>query len=631
MRLSRSIAGLFSGGLAMLAGFQAAQSAPAPGQILSFKPKQEGIQITIPAAADEPSLKVELVKGAKKGSGWVLKDSQGTLLRRFFDTNDDNRIDIWSYYRDGLEVYRETDTNFNGKADQYRWLNSGGAKTGVDENEDERIDNWLAMSPEEASQEILRAVSTRDFSRLKSLLLTEADLKHLGLPSDIDRKVREQLSGAAVKFQATVAKTPGLSDKTAWLHVEMTTPLCLPTDQTGARADIYRYAKGTILYDTAGKTDWMQTGEMFLVNGAWKLADAPIPGAVSEEDGAPRVGGNRLDLEKDPELKKLVDELAALDATIDSTPGAGANPALAKHHLSRADLLEKILPRVKPEDRDPWVRQIADSLGSAMQNSPATDTKAGTRLASLEEQLAMALPGSNLAAYISFRKLQSDYSVRISKPGEDFAKLQADWSAQLTKFVQTYPKAEDTPDALLQLGMINEFLGKDVEARNWYGQVVKKFADKPQVAKASGSIRRLDSEGQLFTLSGKLLANPAQDFDIASLKDRVVVVYYWAGWNGQTVGDFAKLKLLQETYAPKGLELVLVNLDTTAEEANAFLKRSTVQGHHLHQPGGLDGKLATDYGIQVLPQIFLVGKDGKALGKNLQVSSLEDELKKHLK
>jgi len=111
----------------------------------------------------------------------------------------------------------------------------------------------------------------------------------------------------------------------------------------------------------------------------------------------------------------------------------------------------------------------------------------------------------------------------------------------------------------------------------------------------------------------------------------MVVVYYWASWNGQTLGDFAKLKLIMETYGPKGLDLVCVNLDTTSEEATTFLKRSPFAAQHLYQPGGLEGKLATDYGIQVLPQVFLVGKDGKVVGKNLQISTVEEEIKKSLK
>jgi len=632
MRQSWKLASLFSGGIAFLSvAFPVLAAPPTASQILSFKPKQGNIIFAIPSAEEEPSCKVELVKGAVKGSGWVLKDAQGNLLRKFFDSNEDNQIDIWSYYKDGIEVYREIDSNFNGKPDIYRWLNSAGTKVGIDENEDAFIDSWQTISPEEVSQEILKAVAAKDFSKLKPLFLTEADLKTLDLQGDALRKVREQILAAPAKFKATLTKLPTLDDKTTWLHVEMATPQCLPADQTGSKNDIFRHSKGTVLYEAAGKTDWLQTGEMFLVNGAWKLADGPIPGAISEDEGSTRPGSNKIDLEKDPELKKLVDDLATIDASAESNITGGASATLAKHHLRRADHLEKILAKVKPEERDPWIRQLADSLSSAAQNSPAADTLAAKRLTSLEDQLAKGLPGSNLAAYVSFRNLQADYASRISKPGEDFNKIQNDWMTRLAAFVQAYPKADDTPDALLQLGMVSEFLGKEVEAKNWYTQIGKNFVGKPQAAKALGSIRRMDSEGQPFTLSGTSLTNPSQTFDIASLKDKMVVVYYWASWNGQTLGDFAKLKLIIENYAAKGIELVCVNLDTTSEEATAFLKRSPITAQHLYQSGGLEGKLAADYGIQVLPQLFLVGKDGKVVGKNLQVSNVEEEIKKNLK
>ena len=46
-------------------------------------------------------------------------------LRRYYSSKGTG-IDIWSYYKDGLEVFREIDSNFNGKKDQYRWLNGAG-------------------------------------------------------------------------------------------------------------------------------------------------------------------------------------------------------------------------------------------------------------------------------------------------------------------------------------------------------------------------------------------------------------------------------------------------------------------------------------------------------------------------
>src|SRR6266851_826968 len=146
---------------------------PTPQQMLNLKPKQEGVAYTIPEADKVATCKVEKVTG-RKGSGWILKDADGKTLRLFFDTNADDKVDVWSYYRDGVEVYRETDTNFTGKPDQYRWLNAGGAKFGIDEAKDFHVKHWKVISPEEVSQEILAALANHDFARLQALMLTEA-------------------------------------------------------------------------------------------------------------------------------------------------------------------------------------------------------------------------------------------------------------------------------------------------------------------------------------------------------------------------------------------------------------------------------------------------------------------------
>src|ERR1700722_16226608 len=106
---------------------------PTPQQMLALKPKIEGVAYSTPDADKVANLKVEKVTGKKGGSGWVLKDADGKTLRLFYDSNDDNKVDVWSYYKDGVEVYREIDTNFTGRADQYRWLNAAGTKWGIDE------------------------------------------------------------------------------------------------------------------------------------------------------------------------------------------------------------------------------------------------------------------------------------------------------------------------------------------------------------------------------------------------------------------------------------------------------------------------------------------------------------------
>jgi hypothetical protein len=264
-----------------------------------------------------------------------------------------------------------------------------------------------------------------------------------------------------------------------------------------------------------------------------------------------------------------------------------------------------------------------------MQNSTADDTIAAGKLERLEKQLVETVPASSLTATVVYRRLQAEYSVSLQKPGADYGKVQTDWQAKLTKFVEGYPKSDDAADALLQLGMSGEFAGKDAEAKKWYGQLVQDFSDKPQAAKAKGAVRRLECEGKEMELAGPQLAGGA--YDLTASRGKVVVVYYWASWNQQATGDFVKLKQMLDANAGKGVDVVCINLDSSAEEASAGIKRVGAVGIQLHQAGGLDCKLASDYGIMVLPNLFLVGKDGKIVSRTVQTANIEEEVKKLVK
>ena len=126
--------------------------------------------------------------------------------------------------------------------------------------------------------------------------------------------------------------------------------------------------------------------------------------------------------------------------------------------------------------------------------------------------------------------------------------------------------------------------------------------------------------------------NNANPFNVASLRGKTVVVYYWTSWqNGVAKDLFTLTHLIKKFEGPTGLQVVTVNLDNEAGTAAAFLQKNPAPGIHLfQQPSGLDGALAKQYGVNVLPQLFLVGPNGKVISHTVQMSSLEDELNKLL-
>src|SRR5262249_50542355 len=161
-------------------------------------------------------------------------------------------------------------------------------------------------------------------------------------------------------------------------HLETSPPQCVPAETSGTKQDMIRYARGTILCETNGKHDWIQTGAMIKVGLAWRIIDAPAAG-----DG----GGESATASVDPALQGLLDQLRDHDAKAPKTEVAGASADLVSYNLTRANLLEQIIAKVKPEEREQWIRQLADCLAAAAQYSTDADKTAFQRLQRLEEQI----------------------------------------------------------------------------------------------------------------------------------------------------------------------------------------------------------------------------------------------------
>ncbi len=90
---------------------------PTPAQMLDprLAPKHDDVVITTPGADELAACTVVQVFGqSPSSSGWVLLDAKKQKLRQFFDTAGRGNVDSWSYFRDGVEVYREFDTKSKG-------------------------------------------------------------------------------------------------------------------------------------------------------------------------------------------------------------------------------------------------------------------------------------------------------------------------------------------------------------------------------------------------------------------------------------------------------------------------------------------------------------------------------------
>ncbi|MCI0358672.1 MAG: TlpA family protein disulfide reductase [Planctomycetaceae bacterium] len=611
---------------------------PTPADALKLAPVQADVDYDRPAAADIDKcvVDVETVGGI---TGWVVKTESGQVLRRFLDTNGDNKVDQWCYFKDGIEIYRDIDANFNNKADQYRWLGTAGTRWGLDDDENQRIDSWKILSAEEATAEIVAALRDKDSARFRRVLISADELRSLGLSEEQSKELASKISAASTAFADVAARQKIVSAKSEWLHFGASRPGVVAAGTNGAEKDLTVYDNVTTVVETDGKHSQLVIGTMIKVGDTWRIFDLPKNLAGEQTAAAsvgyffqaainarPEVPENVPGSNVNPALQKLLGTLEKLDKSI---AAATSRTEQARLNAERADLLEQVIKAVETaEDRNLWVRQYAETISAAVQSGVFLD--GAKRLASLVTQVSKLPEANELVPYVKFRQMSAAYNLSLQDKDADFEKLNKQWLEDLEAFVKEYETSPDAAEAMLQVAIGNEFSGKEKEAIEWFGRITTDFPKSDLAPKAAGAKRRLESVGKPLVLKGKTIEG--KPFDLAASNGKIVLIHYWATWCEPCKQDLETIRNLQAKYGKDGFVPVGVNLDNSAADATTYLRNNkTLPWQQVYEQGGLEGRLATEMGILTLPTMILIGKDGKVANRNIHAGELDAELKKMLR
>jgi thiol-disulfide isomerase/thioredoxin len=580
---------------------------------LSYTPRQSNIAYDKVAEKDIDSCssKYETRSGFE---GLVIYNADGQPIRRFADGNSDRQVDQWCYYKDGIEIYRDIDSDFNGAADQYRWLGTGGTRWGIDKNEDGKIEQWKVISAEEVTMEIVEAIKLRDDERFRKLLVSDSELKILGLGEDKGDQLTSRLDSARKGF-AEFAKTQKLiTVGTKWAHFAADKPGIVPAGTEGAAQDIVAYENVIAIVDNDGTSQQLMVGTLVQIGSAWRLADLPRTinaDSVLADSGLffPASASNRTSTTSSEsglsqEVQRLLTDLEKLEDSIKDEAGDRA-----KLHEEKAKVLLKLIAANKGTDQmELWIKQFADSISSATQSGEYPEGVEKLRL--LVSQLGNMPKGKEFVPYVAYRLLSTEYTLKSALPKADYARLQSEYMEKLETFAGEYPESIDSADALIQIGLNLELAGDEPEAEKWYRKVSTKFPESIQGRKAYGAIARLSLEGRQFRIAGKTL--DGKQIDTKTMAKTPVLVHYWASWCGPCKEDMAELRKIQAKYSRQNLQIIGVNLDTDPRVAKEALDGGkSFPWPHIQEQGGFESDLAVGLGVLSVPVTILIDGDGK--------------------
>lgn len=127
----------------------------------------------------------------------------------------------------------------------------------------------------------------------------------------------------------------------------------------------------------------------------------------------------------------------------------------------------------------------------------------------------------------------------------------------------------------------------------------------------------------LYNPSGKLVG-------LKSFMGKYILVDLWASWCVPCRKVNPQLVKLYNKYSNQSFEIIGISFDTNKEKWQEAIKTDQLPWVHVSDLKGTNGEVGIKYGVNYIPQNYLLDPNGKVIGKNLKIETIEDMLKPHI-
>ena len=358
---------------------------------------------------------------------------------------------------------------------------------------------------------------------------------------------------------------------------------------------------------------WFHT-TLALVMGAGLAAPSMLPAGEAEEAAA-----DSYALPKDATIEDLMAFIKGLKTNLpDVTTREEYNEHMTKAHAAIVEACDKILA-IEP-DKEAALESKLTSLWKLYELQQPLAAENVRKLAEELKDDKRDYISSKARYYLLWPRM---LGINRKKPDE-IKSLIADMNAELQK--RTYDPR--VPSLATMIAGTIEMTGENelaIEACETFAASLgsRDFSQSERLKAMASKIKLI---GNPIEIEGTLVG--FEKLNWADYKGKVVLVEFWATWCGPCLAEMPNVKETYERYHQRGFEVVGISLDDMDDraEVEAYLSSEKIPWPILfgtqQQDSGWKHPMAVKYGINAIPAMILVNREGNVVTLNARGDEL---------
>jgi peroxiredoxin len=123
------------------------------------------------------------------------------------------------------------------------------------------------------------------------------------------------------------------------------------------------------------------------------------------------------------------------------------------------------------------------------------------------------------------------------------------------------------------------------------------------------------------------------NISLSSFRGKYVLLEFWASWCVPCRQQSPHLIALYKKYSDKGFTILQYSMDdkTAEEKWKAAIRKDQLTWTQVSDLNGFESKVSKLYGVQPIPDNFLIDPQGKIIGRRLEGKELENKLNEVIK